>query len=93
VAKPADFIDAAALEEALKGHADRMALHGPKPISRIIASLRVDADGFQAASKVLVEHRHGAGKDVGPYTAGVVDGFVVGVLAARAAASASQGER
>lgn len=93
MARSADFIGADELAEAIQGHRDRVAMHGPRPIHRIISSLRVDADEFQAASKVVVEHRRPSEEDLGPFTAGFFDGFVIGVRAARSAAARAEGER
>lgn len=89
--KQDEFIGADALTEALTGHRDRMSLHGPKPIDRIIASSNVDVEEFHACLQALVEGRQPEEEDLGPYTAGAIDGFVLGVRAARAAAAASGG--
>lgn len=80
------FIGGDALEAGLHGHADRTQLFGPRPIHRIVSSLQVDAEEFQAAAQVLRDHR--APDDDGVYAAGVLDGFVLGVRATRVATSA-----
>lgn len=75
------FIGADALEHAVRAHRDRTELHGPRPIHRIIASLQVDAEKFQAMAQVVADYR--APEDRGIYAGGLVDGFVLGVRAAR----------
>jgi hypothetical protein len=84
------FIGADALEAGLHGHADRTQLFGPRPTHRIVSSLQVDADEFQAAAQVLRDHR--APDDDGIYAAGVLDGFVLGVRAARSARELKDGD-
>ena len=87
-----DFIGADALGEALNGHLDLLSLHGPRPFNRIVSSLWVVTEEFTAASAVVVENRRPSDEDLGPFTAGFVDGFVVGVRAARAAAKQGGGK-
>jgi len=82
VSAPA-FIGADELAEAMHAHADRTAILGPRPVHRIIASLHVDAEEFQAAAQVIADHRQP--EDRGIFAAGLLDGFVLGVRATRAA--------
>lgn len=73
-------IGADELTAASHAHLDRMQLHGPRPINRIVESIGVDAEEFQAMAQALADQRQPA--DRGIYAAGFIDGFVIGVRAA-----------
>jgi hypothetical protein len=79
------LIGAEALTQAVHAHADRTQMFGPNPVARIIASLGVDAEEFQAMAQVVSECRLPRPEDCDHYPAGFVDGFVIGIRAARAA--------
>jgi hypothetical protein len=78
------FIGAGSLERAMHAHGDRTQMLGPRPVHRIVASLGADADEVQAAFQALRDLREPT--NPGEYAGGLLDGFVVGVRAARAAA-------
>jgi hypothetical protein len=86
------LIGADALTHAVTGHFERMELIGPKPVPRIIASLNVDVEEFHAASAAIREERNMDEADRGPYAGGWVDGFVIGVRAARYAEQNGTGQ-
>lgn len=77
------LIGAKALTFAATGHMARTELFGPEPIPRIIASLNVDVEEWHAASAAIREQRDVPEADRGPYSGGLVDGFILGVRAAR----------
>lgn len=68
---------------ASHAHMDRTELYGPKPIERIIESLGVDSEEFHAMAQALRDMREPP--DSPSYSAGLIDGFVIGLRAAYAA--------
>lgn len=60
---------------------------GPKPIHRIMESIGVDGDEFQGLGRMLRDQRlpHTAMSKNQAYSAGIVDGMVLGVRAVLAA--------
>jgi hypothetical protein len=80
------LIGAEELTAASHAHMDRTAPIGPRPIHRIVASLGVDGEEFQAMLQTLRDQRKPSNE--GEYAAGAVDGFVIGVRAARIAEGA-----
>lgn len=68
------------LTAASHAHLDRTQIFGPRPIDRIVESLGVDAEEFQAMAQSLADQREPA--DRGIYAAGLLDGFVIGIRAA-----------
>lgn len=79
------LIGAEALTQASHAHLDRTQMFGPNPIARIIVSLGVEAEEFQAMAQALSEQRMPRPEGVDHYPAGFIDGFVIGVRAVRAA--------
>jgi hypothetical protein len=76
------LIGADELTAASHAHLDRMQLHGPRPIHRIIESVGVDSEEFHAMAQTLRDLRQPP--DSPSYSAGLIDGFVIGVRAAKA---------
>lgn len=87
MSEPVGLIGAKDLAAAVHAHADRTQMFGPNPIKRIIESLGVDADEFQAMAQVVSDHRKPRPEEIDHYPAGFIDGFVIGVRAVRASAS------
>jgi hypothetical protein len=83
-------IGADELTAASHAHLDRMQLHGPRPIDRIVESLGVDAVEFQSMAQAIADQR--GPDDRGTYAVGFLDGFVFGVRAAQEAAGSKRGE-
>lgn len=71
------------LTAASHAHLDRTQIHGPRPIDRIIESIGVDAEEFQAMAQALSDQRKPRPEGVDHYPAGFLDGFVIGVRAAQ----------
>jgi hypothetical protein len=78
------LIGADELTAASRAHLAQTQLYGPKPIHRIIESIGVDAEEFQAMAQALSDQRKPRPEGVDHYSAGLIDGFVIGVHAARA---------
>jgi hypothetical protein len=70
---------------AAHAHIERTRTFGPQPIDRIVESLHVDAKEFGVCLRALGDERAIDGDDKLAWAAGAIDGFVLGVRAARIA--------
>lgn len=79
------MIDADSLTAAAEGHFERTR----RPLVDVLADLGVDGDEVRALVQVAREQRNPPSLELAPssvYSAGWLDGFIIGVRAAREAA-------
>lgn len=86
------------LEAGMHAFADRMRLFGPRPVERVlIAEADIeDPDEFRAVGQTLQNWRapeKNAPTKTAAYDVGLLDGFVLGVRAAREAAGREDSAR